>query len=137
MNPHRAVDLNKFAYNEIVRFYCPMRVPSFLIIDRFVSCTHSFPMLEKNGEKRALKEGYAPSLRIFPQVETLRSCKNRKEQAPAAAIDAHLFWRIRTALFSVSNPRRKTSEGCFGLRFLVEGGNWESCMEILFGKRDF
>ena len=33
--------------------------------------------------------------------------------------------------------RRKTSEKCFGLRFLVEGGNWESCMEILFGKRDF
>ena len=91
MNPHRAVDLNKFAYNEIVRFYCPMRVPSFLIIDRFVSCTHSFPMLEKNGEKRALREGYAPSLRTLPQVETLQSSHNRKERAPAEAIGARQF----------------------------------------------
>ena len=122
--------------NEFVRFYRPMRVQIFLVIDSFFPAPF-FSHAGKEGVKRALKEGYAPSLRIFPQVETLRNCKNRKEQAPAAAIDAHLFWRIRTALFSVSNPRRKTSEGCFGLRFLVEGGNWESCMEILFGKRDF
>ena len=113
-----------------------MRVQIFLVIDSFFPVPF-FSHAGKEGVKRTLKEGYAPSLRIFPQVETLRSCKNRKEQAPAAAIDAHLFWRIRTALFGVSNPRRKTSEKCFGLRFLVEGGNWESCMEILFGKRDF
>lgn len=33
--------------------------------------------------------------------------------------------------------RSLSSEKRFGLRFHVEGGNWESCMEILFGKRDF
>ena len=114
-----------------------MRVYTFFIIDGFVSCTHSFPLLEKNGEKRTLREGYAPSLRTLPQVETLRSSHNRKEQAPAEATPARLFWRIRTALFNVLSPRRKTSDLRFGLRFLVEGGNWESCMEILFGKRDF
>ena len=56
-------------------------------------------MLEKNGEKRALREGYAPSLRTLLQVETFRSCKNRKERAPAEAIGARLFWRIRGCLF--------------------------------------
>ena len=96
-----------------------MRVHAFLVIDGFASCTPSFPLLEKKGEKRTLREGYAPSLRTLLQVETLRSSHNRKERAPAEAIGARLFWRIRTALFNVSSPRRKTSEICFGLRFLL------------------
>ena len=102
-NPHRAVDLNKFAYNEIVRFYCPMRVPSFLIIDRFVSCTHFFPMLEKNGEKRALKEGYAPSLRILPQVGTGSTEGHRKDNSrrsnrrtPVLANPWMSLWRFKS-----------------------------------------
>ena len=64
-------------------------------------------MLEKNGEKRALKEGYAPSLRILLQVETLRSCKNRKEQALAEAIGARHFWRIRGCLFDDLLPEER------------------------------
>ena len=96
-----------------------MRVYAFLVIDGFASCTPSFPLLEKKGEKRTLREGYAPSLRTLLQVETLRSSHNRKERAPAEAIGARLFWRIRTALFNVSSPRRKTSDLRFGLRFLT------------------
>ena len=95
-----------------------MRVQSFLIIDGLVSCTHSFPMLEKNGEKRALKEGYAPSLRILLQVGA-GSTEGPRKETPAEAIGAHLFWRIRGCLFDVSNLRRKISEICFGLRFLL------------------
>ena len=96
-----------------------MRVHAFLVIDGFASCTPSFPLLEKKGEKRTLREGYAPSLRTLLQVETLRSSHNRKERAPAEATPARLFWRIRTALFNVSSPRRKTSDLRFGLRFLT------------------
>ena len=96
-----------------------MRVQTFLVIDGYSSCTHSFPLLEKNGEKRTLRKGYAPSLRTLPQVGTLRSSHNRKERAPAEAITAHHFWRIRTALFDVSSPRRKTSDLRFGLRILT------------------
>ena len=76
-----------------------MRVQLFLIIDGFASCTPSFPLLEKKGAKRTLREGYAPSLRTLLQVETLRSSHNRKERAPAEAIGARLFWRIRGCLF--------------------------------------
>ena len=116
-NPHRAVEFTKFDAERTWQIYRPMRVQSFLIIDGLVSCTHSFPMLEKNGEKRALKEGYAPSLRILLQVGAGSTDGPRKE-TPAEAIGAHLFWRIRGCLFDVSSPRRRTSEVCFGLRFL-------------------
>ena len=55
-------------------------------------------MLEKNGEKRALKEGYAPSLRILLQVGA-GSTEGPRKETPAEAIGARLFWRIRECLF--------------------------------------
>ena len=101
-----------------------MRVQLFLIIDGFASCTPSFPLLEKKGEKRTLKEGYAPSLRTLPQVETLRSFKNRKERAPAEATAAHQF---------LANPwmsllRFKSSKKDFGfmLRLKVSRCDWKT-----------
>ena len=97
-----------------------MRVQTFLVIDGFASCTHSFPLLEKNGEKRTLREGYAPSLRTLPQVETFWSCKNRKEQAPAEATAAHQF---------LANPwmsllRFKSSKKDFGGMLRLKDSRW-------------
>ena len=78
-----------------------MRVQTFLIIDGFVPCTHSFPMPEKNGEKRAFKGvnplKNSPRLKHSGAVRTARSGHPPKQSAHAyfgESVDVSLTFQV-------------------------------------------